>query len=193
MSQDRDWQEVAQLGLRLKKTIALVGLMGAGKTAVGTALARKLNAPFLDSDEEIVKAANMSIAEIFERDGESFFRQKESQVIARLLQGRPAVLSTGGGAFMSETNRREISRNGVAIWLDADLDLLWARVRHKDSRPLLHTADPYATLRNLYNQRRPFYALADLTVKADPRYSVDEMAGAVLAILKTRPDVVEAM
>ncbi|TCP61319.1 shikimate kinase [Rhodovulum bhavnagarense] len=181
------------MGLRLKKTIALVGLMGAGKTAVGTALARKLNAPFLDSDEEIVKAANMSIAEIFERDGESFFRQKESQVIARLLQGRPAVLSTGGGAFMSETNRREISRNGVAIWLDADLDLLWARVRHKDSRPLLHTADPYATLRNLYNQRRPFYALADLTVKADPRYSVDEMAGAVLAILKTRPDVVEAM
>ncbi|MBK1634592.1 shikimate kinase [Rhodovulum adriaticum] len=180
------------MGMRLKKTVALVGLMGAGKTAVGQALARKLQVPFVDSDAEIVKAANMTIAEIFERDGEAFFRRKESQVIARLLQGPPGILSTGGGAFLSDRNRREISRYGVSVWLNADLDLLWNRVRHKDTRPLLRTANPYATLSNLYHQRRPFYARADLAVKAEPRYSIDEMAEAVVRVLETRPDVLEA-
>lgn len=179
------------MGLRLKKTVVLVGLMGAGKTAVGNALARRLQVPFVDSDEEIVKAANMSIAEIFARDGEPFFRRKESQVIARLLQGPPGILSTGGGAFTADVNRREISRHGVSVWLDADLDLLWNRVKHKDTRPLLRTPDPYATLRNLYRQRLPFYARADLAVKANPQYSVEQMAGAVLGALQTRPDVVE--
>lgn len=180
------------MGVRLKKTVVLVGLMGAGKTAVGNALARRLQVPFTDSDEEIVKAANMTIAEIFERDGEAFFRGKETQVITRLLQGPPVILSTGGGAFLADANQREISRHGVSVWLDADLDLLWGRVRHKDTRPLLRTSDPYGTLRSLYHQRRPFYARADLVVKADPRYCVDEMAGEVLRVLRTRPDVLEA-
>ncbi|TCM83414.1 shikimate kinase [Rhodovulum steppense] len=181
------------MGARLKKTIALVGLMGAGKTAVGTALARKLDVPFRDSDAEIVAAANMSIAEIFARDGEAFFRARESQVIARLLDGPPGVLSTGGGAFLSEVNRAAISARGVSVWLDADLDLLWNRVRHKATRPLLQTADPRGTLARLYDERKPFYALADLVVKADPRYSIEDMADKVLDALRTRPDVLEGM
>ncbi|MGC9420765.1 MAG: shikimate kinase [Rhodovulum sp.] len=179
------------MAARLKKTIALVGLMGAGKTAVGTALARKLDVPFRDSDAEIVKAANMTIAEIFERDGEAFFREKESQVIGRLLDEEPAVLSTGGGAFLSAANRAAISARGVSVWLDADLDLLWSRVRHKTTRPLLRTDDPRATLARLYHDRKPFYAQADLAVRADPRYSIEEMADRVREALLTRPDVLE--
>lgn len=185
------WREVAQVGARLKKTVAMVGLMGAGKTAVGTAVARRLGVPFVDSDAEIVKAANMSIAEIFERDGEAFFRRKESQVIDRLLKARPCILSTGGGAFLAEANRAAITGQGISVWLNADLDLLWNRVKHKDTRPLLRTADPRATLAGLYEARMPFYAMADLEVRADPRYSVDDMAGKVLEALETRPDVLE--
>ncbi|MDR0808093.1 MAG: shikimate kinase, partial [Gemmobacter sp.] len=119
---------------RLRKTVVLVGMMGAGKTAVGTALARILAVPFCDSDEEIVKAAQCSIAEIFERDGEPFFRDRESEVIARLLRGRPCILSTGGGAFLSLRNRDLIAGTGISVWLRADLDLLWQRVRHKSTR-----------------------------------------------------------
>jgi len=163
--------------------------MGAGKTAVGTALARCLNVPFLDSDEEIVKAANMSIAEIFEHDDEAFFRRKETQVIARLLELERGILSTGGGAFLSQHNRDLVSDKGVSVWLNADLDLLWKRVSHKDTRPLLRTPDPRATLRALYQARVPLYAKADLSVVARPEYSIDQMADAVLKALHTRPDV----
>ena len=132
---------------RLKKTVVMVGMMGAGKTAVGTALARLLAVDFLDSDEEIARAANRSIAEIFERDGEAFFRARETEVMARLLRGQPCVLSTGGGAFLAEANRQLIHDAGVSVWLRADLDLLWQRVRHKTTRPLLRTANPRETLR----------------------------------------------
>lgn len=176
---------------RLKKTIVMIGMMGAGKTAVGTQLARVLGVPFLDSDEEIVKAANRSIAEIFERDGEPFFREKEARVIARLLHGEPAVLSTGGGAFLQEGNRAAISESGISVWLKADLDLLWARVRHKTTRPLLRTPDPRGTLAALLAARAPIYALADLTVESRPDYSIEAMAEAVAAALLTRPDVLE--
>ncbi len=176
---------------KLKKTVVLVGMMGSGKTAVGTAVSRMLDVPFLDSDTEIERAANMSIAEIFSRDGESFFRAKETQVITRLLGGRRGILSTGGGAFLSQENRRVIAERGVALWLRAELDLLWARVRHKSTRPLLRTADPYATLRELCQRRNPVYALADLAVDARADYSVDEMAGRVIEALQTRPDVLE--
>ena len=176
---------------RLKKPVVLVGMMGAGKTAVGTHLARALGVPFLDSDDEIVKAANMTIAEIFARDGEAFFRQKESQVIARLLAGAPGVLSTGGGAYLAEANRMAISQLGVAVWLRADLDLLWQRVRHKNTRPLLRTPDPYGTLKSLLDARAPVYALADLVVDSKPGLSIDAMAERVIATLETRPDVLE--
>ncbi|MFC7704965.1 shikimate kinase [Plastorhodobacter daqingensis] len=176
---------------RLKKTVVLVGMMGAGKTAVGTQLARLLSVPFLDSDEEIEKAANMTIAEIFARDGEAFFRAKESQVLDRLLRGRPCVLSTGGGAFLAEANRAAIAERGVAVWLRADLDLLWQRVRHKATRPLLRTPNPRETLAGIYEARAPIYALAELSVESRGDYSVERMAGEVIEALRARPDVLE--
>ena len=176
---------------RLKKTVAMVGMMGAGKTAIGTALARALHVPFLDSDAEIEAAANMTIAEIFARDGEAFFRAKEAQVIARLLDDKPAILSTGGGAFLQAGNREAINRAGVSLWLRADLDLLWSRVKHKATRPLLRTADPRATLAELCKKRNPEYAKADLVVDANPAYSIDEMTDRVIEVLLTRPDVLE--
>ncbi len=174
---------------RLLKTVTMVGMMGAGKTAVGKALASRLGVPFLDSDAAIVEAANMSIAEIFARDGEAFFRAKETQVIGRLLEGTPGVLSTGGGAFLSEENRDIIARKGVAVCLKAELDVLWNRVRHRDTRPLLKTPNPYGTLRALFEARAPIYAMADLVVETDAHVAIDAMVDRVIAALVTRPDV----
>lgn len=176
---------------RLKKTVVMVGMMGAGKTAVGTAVARNLGVPFLDSDEEIVRAAQRSIAEIFERDGEPFFRARETEVLARLLRGAPCILSTGGGAFLSEINRKLVQEAGVSVWLRADLDLLWQRVRHKTTRPLLRTANPRETLRQLYEARVPLYSLADIAVDSAADLSIEEMAAKVVAALALRPDVLE--
>ena len=173
--------------------MVLVGMMGAGKTAVGTALARLLAVPFLDSDEEIVKAASRSIAEIFERDGEAFFRARETEVLNRLLHGTPCILSTGGGAFLAAVNRDLIHKNGVSVWLRADLDLLWQRVRHKTTRPLLRTANPRETLKTLYDARLPAYASADLTVDSGSDISVEAMAERVATALATRPDVMETV
>lgn len=183
---------VGQCDMKLKKTVVMVGMMGAGKTAVGRALAAKIGVPFLDSDAEIVKAANMSISEIFERDGEAFFRTKETQVIDRLLDEERGILSTGGGAFLQDNNRALITEKGVSIWLDAELELLWQRVKHKDTRPLLRTENPRQTLSDIYDARVPVYAKADLSVKADASFSIEEMADRVLEALKTRPDVLEA-
>jgi len=176
---------------RAHKTVVLVGMMGAGKTAVGKAIAARLDLPFVDSDTEIVQAASMTIAEIFERDGEAFFRDRETEVIARLLGSAPCILSTGGGAFLAERNREMITQRGVSVCLDADLDLLWTRVRHRTTRPLLRTADPKATLAEIFETRAPIYALADLSVTARPEYSIDEMAVRVVDKLLTRPDVLE--
>lgn len=178
-------------GFDLHKTVVLVGMMGAGKTAVGRALAARLGVPFLDSDAEIESAANMTIPEIFARDGEAFFRTKESQVIARLLDEEKGILSTGGGAFLAEGNRQMISDRGVSVWLRADLEVLWNRVRHKDTRPLLRTADPHATLRALYEARVPVYAQADLVAESDGETAIEDMVDRVLAALVTRPDVLE--
>ena len=176
----------------LKKTVVMVGMMGAGKTAVGRALAARLAVPFLDSDAEIEAAASRTVPEIFARDGEPFFRAKETQVISRLLDAERGILSTGGGAFLAEVNRENISNRGVSVWLDADLDLLWQRVRHKETRPLLRTADPRATLAEIYAARVPLYALADVAVKSLPDLSIEEMVDRVIATLLTdRPDVLE--
>lgn len=175
----------------LKKTIALVGMMGAGKTAIGKALAARLGVPFLDSDSEIELAADRTIAEIFERDGEPFFRQKESLVINRLLEGKPCVLSTGGGAFMSADNRASMTEKGISLWLDADVNVLWSRVKHKDSRPLLRTENPFETLKELHTKRAPIYALADICVPSLGKYTIDEMTDEVVKSLLTRPDVLE--
>ncbi|MCA0273575.1 MAG: shikimate kinase [Proteobacteria bacterium] len=177
------------MGRKLKKTVVLIGMMGAGKSAVGNALSRLLGAPFVDSDEEIERAANMSVAEVFKRDGEPFFRARESEVLLRLLSGPPCILSTGGGAFLAEANRKAIAEKGVAVWLKADLELLWNRVRHKTTRPLLRTADPKGTLTALLTAREPIYAEAAVTVQARPEYSVEEMAGKVIEALQAHGEV----
>ena len=173
----------------LKKTVVMVGMMGAGKSAVGKELAQRLSVPFLDSDHEIERAANASIAEIFARDGEAFFRDKEAQVIGRLLIGEPCVLSVGGGAFLRAETRARISQAGVSVWLKADLDTLWARVRRKDTRPLLKTANPYQTLADLVAAREPAYAQADLIVPTEADYAIETTAEKVISALLTRPDV----
>lgn len=167
----------------------MIGMMGAGKTAIGTALARRLGVAFKDSDAEIERAANMTVSEIFARDGEPFFREKEAQVISRLLETERCVLSTGGGAYLAPETRARITDAGVAVWLKADLDLLWQRVRHKDTRPLLRTANPRATLRALYEARVPLYAEADLSVEARPEYAIEDMVDRVVTCLLTRADV----
>ena len=175
----------------LLKTVVMVGMMGAGKTAVGRALAQRLGVAFLDSDAEIEVAANRTVPEIFERDGEAFFRGKETQIIERLLIDKRCILSIGGGAFLSEKNRKNISVQGISVWLNADLELLWNRVRSKDTRPLLRTDDPKATLKKLYDQRVPIYSLADLTVGSAPEYSIEDMVDQVIDALIARNDILE--
>ncbi|QFU08481.1 Shikimate kinase 1 [Rhodobacteraceae bacterium THAF1] len=175
----------------LKKTVCMVGMMGAGKTAIGTAVARMLGVPFLDSDAEIERAANATIPELFAEYGEAFFRQKESQVLSRLLVGTPCILSTGGGAYLAQANRTAITERGVALWIKADPALLWTRVRHKDTRPLLRTANPRATLEALIAERDPIYALADLRVEAAEGLSVEAMAERTIEVIATRPDVLK--
>ena len=175
----------------LVKTVVMVGMMGAGKTAVGRALAQRLGVAFLDSDAEIEVAANRSVPEIFERDGEAFFRSRETQIIERLLIEKRCILSTGGGAFLSEKNRTNISAQGISVWLNVDIELLWSRVRSKDTRPLLRTDDPRGTLKNIYDQRVPIYSLADLTVGSAPEYSIEDMVDQVIDALVARNDILE--
>ena len=175
--------------MSLKKTVVLVGMMGSGKTAVGKALAAELQVAFKDSDQEISLAANRSIAEIFERDGEPFFRSVEAKVLERLLQGPPCVLSTGGGAFMFDNTLALISKLGISVFLSADLELLWERVRSKDNRPLLKTEDPKATLSRIFNGRKDQYALADITVQTQPNYSIAQTAEHVITALRAQPGV----
>lgn len=173
----------------LTRPIVLIGMMGAGKTAVGTQIARLLQVPFVDSDEELVRAAQRSVAEIFERDGEAFFRARESEVLARLMAGPAAVISTGGGAFMSEANRAVIAARGVSVWLQADLDLLWLRVRQNAARPLLRTNDPKRTLADLLAVREPVYGLAQVSVAAEQGIGIDAMAQKVIAQLRDVPNL----
>jgi len=150
--------------LELDRGIVLVGLMGAGKSSVGRRLAKRLELPFSDADQEIEKAADCTIEEIFARHGEAAFRAGERRVIARLLDGPPQVLATGGGAFMDPETRAAISAKGISIWLRADLNILLERVLRRDNRPLLKQGDPEQILRQLMAERDPIYAQADFTV-----------------------------
>ena len=155
---------LARLGDR---SIVLIGMMGVGKSSIGRRLGSRLGVPFVDADTEIERAAGMSIADIFARHGEAAFRSGEARVIARLLNGGPQVLATGGGAVMNEATRALIKERGVSIWLSAELDLLLRRIsKRKAERPMLQTDDPAATLRDLLTTREPIYAQADITVQS---------------------------
>src|ERR1700727_2958993 len=139
-----------------RRSIVLVGMMGVGKSSIGRRLGARLGGPFVDADAEIEKAAGMSIADIFARHGEADFRSGEARVIARLLEGGPQVLATGGGAVMNADTRQQIKAKGVSIWLNAELDVLMRRInKRKEDRPMLQTADPAATLRELLVAREP--------------------------------------
>ena len=166
---------------RLVRTLVLVGLMGAGKTSVGKRLALLLGVPFIDSDTEIAEAAGMSIPEIFATLGEPAFRDGERRVIARLLDERPGVLATGGGAFIEPRTRAEIKARATSVWFRADLDLLWDRVRDRPGRPLLQAPDPRAVLADLDRRRAPIYAEADVIVDSRRGASHEAMARAIVA------------
>jgi len=147
-----------------KRCVVLIGMMGAGKSTIGRRMAARLRLPFLDADTEIETAAGMSIPDIFETHGEPHFRDGEARVIARLLDGGPAVIATGGGAFMREETRGRVRDKAVSIWLKADAEVIMKRVRRRTDRPLLQNADPEATVGRLLGEREPVYATADLTI-----------------------------
>ncbi|MBY6266263.1 shikimate kinase [Azospirillum sp. 412522] len=154
----------------LPRTVVLVGLMGAGKSAIGRRLAARLHLPFRDADTEIEAAAGCTIAEIFARDGEPVFRSVERRIITRLVKDEPVhILATGGGAFMDPETRAAVRRHGVSVWLRAELDVLVARTAKRTHRPILNQGDPRAILGRLMEQRYPVYAEADLTVVSDER------------------------
>ncbi|MCP8885375.1 shikimate kinase [Devosia sp. XJ19-1] len=169
----------ARLGGR---PLVLVGMMGAGKTTVGRRLANRLGRQFIDSDEEIERAAQMTIPEIFEQRGEGEFRAGEMRVIARLLKESDIVLATGGGAFVNPDTRALVKSEAVSIWLKADLDVLFERVSRRSNRPLLKTADPRGTLEKLIADRYPLYEQADITVISRD-VPQDNVAGDVIVAL----------
>ena len=175
----------------LKKTVALVGMMGSGKSAIGKVIASILDVPFVDADVEIEKAAKLSIPEIFERHGEKFFRDKEGQVIERLLKDKPFILATGGGAFINDNIRTSIKNHSVSVWLNADVETLWKRVKHKSTRPLIRTGNPKKTLINIYKERIETYSLADLIIESNGTSSLEKMANRVITSLLDRNDLVE--
>ena len=181
-----------QLAQRLEgRPLVLVGMMGAGKTTVGRRVAARLNRPFLDSDEEIEKAAMMTIPEFFEQHGETEFRAGETRVIARVLKDRDVVLATGGGAFVHGETRALVKGEAISVWLKAEADILFERVSRRSNRPLLKTANPRATLEKLIEDRYPIYAEADVTVVSRdvPQEVVaSDIVDAVLAYLERQDD-----
>jgi shikimate kinase len=152
---------------RPDRSIVLVGLMGAGKSTVGRRLAHRLGLPFADSDEEIERAAGRTISDIFERFGETEFRDGERRVIARLVEGRPKVIATGGGAFMNAETRSLVLEKCIAVWLDADIATLAERVSRRDTRPLVSGKDPFKVLQDLAERRNPYYAEAHVHVRSE--------------------------
>ena len=161
----RNAEEAAMVRALGTRVLVLIGMMGAGKSSIGRRIAAKLNLPFVDADVEIEAAhAGLTIPEIFASYGEPYFRDGEVRVIARLLEGGPCVLATGGGAFMREETRGRIAAKAVSIWLKADADVIMRRVRRRADRPLLQTADPEGTVTRLLGEREPVYGNADLTI-----------------------------
>jgi shikimate kinase len=174
---------MARSANRNEKPIALIGMMGAGKSTVGRRLAKRLGLPFVDADEEIEAAAGMRIADIFERYGEPHFREGERRVLARLITGPPRVIATGGGAFMDPETRALMLARCTAIWLDVEVEILAERVARRDHRPLLKDQDPLARLRELTALRNPVYAEAHIAIKSGA-LAHDRTVELILAALK---------
>jgi shikimate kinase len=177
--------------LHLPRTLVLIGIMGAGKSAVGRRLGTLLELPFVDADEEIEAAAGCSISDIFALHGEPAFRDGEKRVIERLLLRPKCILAAGGGAFMNEDVRAAIRKRGISVWLRADLETLWQRVRRRDGRPLLDTATPKRTLEELIQRRYPVYAEADITVESSdgpPEETVKRVIEALRVYLSTESE-----
>jgi shikimate kinase len=172
--------------VRPDRPIVLVGLMGVGKSTVGRRLAGRLGLPFVDADTEIERAAGMTIAEIFERYGEAHFRDGERRVIARLIDGTPKVIATGGGAFINDETRMLILDRAIAVWLDADLDTLVERTGRRNHRPLLRDRNPREVLAELAAKRNPIYAQAPIHVESRPAPH-DATVRAILAALQPEP------
>jgi shikimate kinase len=173
---------------RAPKTIALVGLMGVGKTSIGRRLAQRLDLPFVDADAEIEAAAGASIEEIFQRHGEAAFRDGERRVMARLLDAPPHVIATGGGTFIDRSTRALLRAAAITVWLRADLELMLARVSRRDNRPLLKNVDRRAVLERLIAERYPVYAEADLTIESidgPPDATVERVLAALASHLGT--------
>ncbi len=158
----------SQADIILTRPIVLIGLMGVGKSTIGRRLAQRLHVGFVDADHEIEQAAGMSIPEMFERYGESVFRDGERRVIARLVEGKPKVIATGGGAFMNASTRALVLERCTTVWIDADVDLLAERVGRRDNRPLLKGRDARVALAELAAVRNPVYALAPIHIRSQP-------------------------
>ena len=171
----------------VNRPIVFVGIMGSGKSAVGRTVADRLSLPFHDTDAVLEQSVGLSVAGIFETCGEDAFRKMESEALERLLGGAPAVVATGGGAFVSPGNRSIIDRHATSVWIDASIDTLWERVRRNSKRPLLHVDDPRSELERLLAERRPAYALSKIRVPSDNDTSVQDMADRVVSTLASSP------
>lgn len=158
---------IAELAARIDRPIVLVGLMGTGKSTIGRKLAELLGLDFVDADDAIAEAAQMSISEIFEQFGEAYFRDGERRVLARLIEERHGIIATGGGAFVNDETRALILSEALAVWIDCDLDVLVERTSRKDTRPLLRDGDPKAILAKLHEQRAPLYRQAPVHVSSE--------------------------
>ena len=183
----RPTPEAAIVGALGRRSVVLVGMMGAGKSSIGRKLGLRLALPFVDADTEIETAAGMTIPEIFDIRGEAEFRAGEARVIARLLDSGPQIMATGGGAYMNQETRALIAVKGVSIWLRAEFDVLMKRIKRRNDRPLLRTADPAATLQGLIEERYPVYASADIAIESRDvlhEVIVDELLEALSTFLK---------
>ena len=174
--------EIARIARRIDRPVVLVGLMGAGKSTVGRKLAALLGKSFIDADDAIEEAAQMPITEIFDRFGESYFRDGERRVIARLIEDRHGVIATGGGAFVDDVTRALILDKAIAVWIDCDVETLVERTARRNVRPLLRDGDPHAILTRLHREREPLYAEAPIRIAGEDGPHIETAMAIVEAI-----------
>lgn len=174
--------DIARISAQLDRPIALVGLMGVGKSTVGRRLSSLLGRSFVDADDAIEAAAQRSISEIFDAHGEEYFRDGERRVIARLIEEGTGVIATGGGAFIDDETRNVILNSALAVWIDCDIDTLVERTSRRNTRPLLRGGDPKAILTDLMKTRRPFYEQAQIRVESQDGPHVDTARAIIEAI-----------